>query len=297
MFLETQNKVEATEQTQVQAVPNDALSLIIKAEIDTKISTAKAFPRSIDKFMKGAMSMATVTEDVAASCGYSVSRAGGSITGASVRLAEIVCANYGNLIAGTRVIANDGKTVTAQGFCHDLEANYSVQVEVKRRITNKYGQTFSEDMQVVTGNAACAIAYRNAVFKVVPASLIESIYERTREIVRGSAETLAVRRTKAMEYFKGIGVSDKQVFDKLGVRGIDDIDLHRLVTLTGLRSSIKNGEETIAGVFHNEDDVKAQAKTSKDAIKDIITKAKPATKAKDDAPGTDDSPINLSDLA
>lgn len=230
-----------------------ALSLITKAEIDIQISTAKAFPRSNKMFLDKAMSMATLSEDIAASCAYALPRGGKALEGPSVRLAEIVCASYGNIRAGARVIANDGKTITAQGVCHDLESNYCVTVEVKRRITDKFGKTFNEDMQVVTGNAACAIAYRNAVFKVVPSALVGDVYEKAKEVAKGSAETLVVRRDKAIKYFKELGVSDKQICDALEIKKIEDIDLDKLSILTGMRTLIKNGESTIKDLFETKD--------------------------------------------
>jgi len=236
--------METNQTTELQIVSSEALSLITKAEIDVKISTAKAFPRSLKMFMDKAMSMATFNEDIAASCSYSVPREGKSIDGPSVRLAEIICASYGNIISGARVISNDGKSITAQGFCHDLETNNSVSVEVKRRITKKNGQTFSEDMQIVTGNAACSIAFRNAVFKVVPSALCQEVYDRAREVARGSAETLVKRRDKALEYFRGLKVTDKQICDALEIKKVEDIDLDKLAILTGIKASIKNGETT-----------------------------------------------------
>jgi hypothetical protein len=235
----------------LQIVTQDALSLITKAEIDIKISTAKAFPRSLKMFMDKAMSMATFNEDIAASCSYSVPREGKSIDGPSVRLAEIVCASYGNIISGARVIANDGKAITAQGFCHDLETNNSVTVEVKRRITKKNGQTFSEDMQIVTGNAACAIAFRNAVFKVVPSALCQDIYDRAKEVAKGTAETLVKRRDKALDYFRSLKVTDKQICEVLEIKKVEDIDLEKLATLTGMKSAIKNGESTVQSLFES----------------------------------------------
>lgn len=233
----------------IQMVSQDALSLITKAEIDVQISTAKAYPRSLKMFLDKAMSMATISEEIAASCSYSVPRSGKSLDGKSVRLAEIICASYGNIRSGARVIANDGKTITAQGICHDLETNNSVTVEVKRKITDKNGKTFSEDMQVVTGNAACAIAYRNAIFKVVPSALSDEIYDKAKEVARGTAETLVVRRNKAVEYFKGLNVKEKQICEVLEVKKIEDIDLDKLSILTGMRSAIKNGETTVKDVF------------------------------------------------
>lgn len=242
---------------EIQHVNNDALSLITKAEIDVQISTAKAFPRSIKMFLDKAMSIATVNENVSASCSYSLPRAGKTLDGPTVRLAEIVCASYGNIRSGARVIANDGKTITAQGICHDLETNNCVTVEVKRRITDKQGRTFNEDMQTVTGNAACAIAYRNAVFKVVPSALVSEVYDKAREVARGTAETLIARRDKALAYFKELGVKDKQILDILEIKKIEDIDLDKLATLSGMRTLIKNGESTIQDLFNPKAEIDA----------------------------------------
>lgn len=241
-----------TEIQEVVVVEN-ALSVITKAEIDVQISTAKAYPRSLKMFLDKATSMATINEDIAASCSYSLPRGGKSLEGATVRLAEIVCSTYGNIRAGARVIANDGKTITAQGICHDLETNYSATVEVKRKITDKFGKTYNEDMQVVTGNAACAVAYRNAVFKVVPTALVTDIYDKAKEVARGTAETMVKRREKALSYARSLKITDKQICDVLEIKKVDDIDLDKLETFRGMLTLIKNGESTVKDLFENAD--------------------------------------------
>jgi hypothetical protein len=250
----------------VEVLKNEAsLSLLTKAEIDTQIATAKAFPRSIKQFMNKTLSIATINEDVADSCAYALPRADKTLEGPSVRLAEIVAGCYGNLRAGMRVVANDGKTITAQGICHDLETNTCVTLEVKRSILQnvweddptrpgkrrKSGrmETMTEDMQVVTGNAACAIAFRNVVFKVVPAALIQDIYEKVKEVARGSAETMPVRRKKALDYLHSLGVKDDQIASVLQLKSVDDIDLDKLAILRGMVSSLKNQESTVADLF------------------------------------------------
>lgn len=247
--------MENSEKLEITTVSESALSLITKAEIDMQIATAKAFPRSIKMFLDKAMSIATVNENVAASCSYALPRGGKSLEGPSVRLAEIVCSTYGNIRSGARVIDNDGKTITAQGICHDLETNNSVTVEVKRKITNREGKTFNEDMQTVTGNAACAIAYRNAVFKVIPSALVSEVYDRAKEVARGTAETLVVRRDKALAYFKEIGVKDKQICEVLEIKKVEDIDLDKLSTLRGMVTLIKNGESTIDALFNSKEEI------------------------------------------
>jgi hypothetical protein len=230
-------------------VSQDALSLITKAEIDMQISTAKAFPRSVKESIDKALSIASISQEVAESCIYAIPRGGKKLEGPSVRLAEIVASSFGNIRTGARVIANDGKTVTAQGICHDLETNNCVTVEVRKSILDRNGNTYSEDMQVVTGNAACAIAFRNVVFKVIPAALVESVYEKVKLVAKGTSETLEVRRSKAVNWLQGKGISDKQICDTLAVKKIGDIDLEKLATLTQYKTAINNGDTTLEEVF------------------------------------------------
>lgn len=251
---ENVNQVNSVEVLKDEA----ALSLVLKAEIDTQIATAKAFPRSIKHFIDKTMSIATINEDVAQSCAYALPRGNKILEGPSVRLAEIVVGAYGNIRAGMRVIHNDGKTITAQGICHDLETNTCITLEVKRSILqnewkngNKTGRmiTMSEDMQVVTGNAACAIAFRNAVYKVVPSALIQDIYEKVKEVAKGTAETLPTRRKKALDYLHSLGVKDDQICSVLDLKAVEDIDLEKLAILRGMCTLIKNQESTVAELF------------------------------------------------
>lgn len=252
----------------VQVVTETSLQLITKAEIDAQVATAKAFPRSLKQFRDKAVSFATISESVAESCTYALPRGGGKIEGPSVRLAEIVCSSFGNIRSGARVIANDGKTITAQGICHDLETNNCITVEVKRKITDKYGKTYNEDMQVITGNAACAIAYRNAVFKVVPYALVSDIQEEAKKVAMGTLETLPSKRGKAVDYFHSKGVKDEDLCRVLEVKSIEDIDLEKLATLRGMVTLIKNGESTIKDLFEDyEASKKADLKNRQDGNK------------------------------
>jgi hypothetical protein len=232
----------------------DALSTIVKADIDIQISTAKNYPRSLTKFMKELERIGTLTVPIAESCSYGLPRKQKNettgrfetkvITGPSVRFAEIVCATYGNIRSGARVISNDGKFITAQGFCHDLETNNFIAIEYKRKITDRNGRTYSEDMQGVTGNAACAIAFRNAVFKVIPAAIVAEPYEKIKEVAKGDAATLETRRQKAVNFFTQRGVDEKRIFTALNVDGMKDIDLDKLAELSAMKAAFANQEVT-----------------------------------------------------
>ncbi|MCK5316276.1 MAG: hypothetical protein KAJ55_00100 [Anaerolineales bacterium] len=234
-----------------------ALGAVDKASIDVQVATAKQYPRSVDKALKEALTLATLDEDTAASMFYAIPRAGKVIEGPSSRLAEVMAYSWGNLRVDADIIGEDATHITSMGTCFDLEKNVAVRVRVKRRITDKYGKKFNADMIGVTGNAAVSIALRNSVFKVIPAALVRRIYLAARAASLGQGGTITQKRQKALEWFQKAGVKDSQVFELLGVRGLDDIGEDQLITLRGLVTAIKDGETSVEDTFnppkHSED--------------------------------------------
>lgn len=246
------NEVQSMEEQhmEVMQVNNvESLAALTRSEIDVQIATAKQYPRNLANVLGNIETLATMDEEIAGSCFYTLRRQGKIIEGASVRMAEIIASSWGNLRVQARIIGNDGKMITAQGVCHDLESNYAVSAEVKRRITDKMGHTFSEDMQVVTGNAACAIAMRNALFKVVPAALVKKVIDKAKKVSLGESMTLETSRAKMLQYFKTIGIEEKQIFDYLSIKKLDEITIDMVIELRGLANAIKEGTTTAKEAF------------------------------------------------
>lgn len=217
--------------------------------VDVQITTAKQFPRSIATFMKRAAEMAILTEEVAASCVYAIPRDGKTIEGPSARLAEIVAHAWGNLRIQAGVTDDDGRYVTARGEAWDVESNVAIGFEVKRRITNRKGDTFNDDMIAVTGNAAASIALRNAVFKTVPSAFWRPIYAQCRKVIAGDAKTFETRRDAMLKAFAVMGVTEARLCKALGVEGMADVKLDHIVTLTGYYNALRDGETTIEDAF------------------------------------------------
>jgi hypothetical protein len=214
-----------------------------------RVATACAYPRSVKQFVKNCMEMATLTEQVAEECFYALPRDGKTVEGPSARLAEIVASSWGNCRAGARVVDEGAEFITAQGVFHDLERNVSITMEVRRRITGKGGRRYSADMIGVTGNAACAIALRNAVFRGVPKALWSSVYEAARSTAIGDAQTLADKRTKMFAHFLKLGATREAILAVIGVPGEEDIGLDQLATLKGIATAIKEGDTTVEQAF------------------------------------------------
>lgn len=250
--MENSNEIQVVEPEKVEVMQVDSAEALMaqtRSEIDVQIATAKQFPRNLSQVLNNIETLATMDEETAASCFYMLRRQGKLIEGPSVRMAEIIASSWGNIRVQSRIIGNDGKMITAQGVCHDLESNYAVSAEVKRRITDKGGRTFSEDMQVVTGNAACAIAMRNALFKVVPMALVKKVVNKAKKVSLGEATSLEETRKKMIDYFQKIGVDQQHLFDYLSVGKIDEIDTDMCVELRGLATAIKEGTTTVQETF------------------------------------------------
>jgi len=231
------------------SVESGTIALLNRSEVDAQIATAHRFPRSIKAFLNEARELATLNENVAYECTYAVPRDGKVIEGPSARFAEIVLSAWGNCRSGARIVDIGPNFITAQGVCHDLQRNVAITFEVRRRITNRQGRRFNDDMIVVTGNAASSIALRNSILKVIPKAFWSDVWEEARRVARGDVRTLANRRAEALKMLEGYGVRPDQVFTLLEVRGIEDVTLDHLVTLRGIVTAIKEGDTTPEEAF------------------------------------------------
>ena len=258
----------------------EVLQAINKSEIDIQVSTAKQYPRSIPDVLNKISTYATMDTETAADCFYVLRRSGsgGSTTveGLSVRMAEIIAGAWGNLRVQTRIVGNDGRTITAQGICHDLETNVAVSVEVKRRITDKYGKTYSEDMQVVTGNAASAIAFRNAVLKVVPKAVTKRVIEGVKQVALGQSLDLETSRQKMLEYFGKLGVTKDMILDYLNLKKVEEIDKEAVFELRATANAIKEGTTTVQETFIKASNEKRQTENARKKVESAMAKIEEA---------------------
>ena len=242
-----------------------------KASFDIQIVTAKRFPRDIIRAKDNSIAIATMDKETAESCGYALPRGGKPIQGPSVHLARILAQSWGNLRVESRVSDITANQIVSQAVCFDLENNLAVKVEVRKKITNKNGQRFNDDMITVTGNAANSIALRNAVFNVIPKSVTEAVYKATRNMISGdlSDETKLIKaRTEALKYFKdNYKASEEEVLKACGVAAVGAIKQDQIILLRGIMQAIKDGDTTPDQVFERN-----KPKSPDDKKKDLKNK-------------------------
>lgn len=260
-------EVLPVEAQDVQIVQVDAVE---RANVDSQVATAKRYPRDIRRSIDNSVVMATMNQETAQSCSYALPRGGKPITGPSVHLAKIIVSNWGNMRTEAKVVQITDKQVISRGTCWDLETNVASAFEVRRSIIGKNGQRFSDDMITVTGNAANSIAYRNAVFAVIPKAITDRVYYAAQKFITGdlsdSDKLLKVRTGILNNSKNNYGITEEEVVKMCGKQTVNQIGADEISMLMGTIQALKDGDTTV-------DELMKPIRESKEAINHKIAEA------------------------
>lgn len=223
-----------------------------RAAIDMQITTAKRYPRNVQRAINNSIAIITLDVETAKTCHYSVPRGGKSVSGPSVHLAKILAQNWGNMRVETKVVATDERHVTSQAVAFDLETNLAIKVEVKRSIMGKFGR-FNDDMITVTGNAGNSIALRNAILAVIPKGVVDKCYNTAKAMITGDISDeakLIARRKQVVDGLKDTySITEKDILAAIGKQAVNHITADDIITLIGIGQAIKDGDTTVDEAF------------------------------------------------
>jgi len=239
---------------QTEIISMNALEAITGAEINSQVATARRFPRDVERCIQHATQLATMTQEIAEDCHFSVPRGGKDIEGPSVRLAEILASTWTNLRVGARVLEVGEREVVCQGVAFDAESNVAISKEVRRPIVysdkgERAGRRYGDDQIMLTANAGSSIAFRNAVFACIPQAIWWPVYEAALRVMHDGKVPMMQRAQKALAWFKARGVDTPAIlaFLKVGTIGaIGETEYDRLV---GVKNALAEGATTIQDVF------------------------------------------------
>lgn len=226
-----------------------------RIDVDQQVATAKAHPRVLSDVRALAYQLITQDKDAATDCYYALPRgkeknAQGQwiqkiVKGPTARFAEIMFHSWGNARASARVTEVQDRVIVALGYCYDLQQNVAIAFEVRRRIVDSEGKRYNDDMILNTGNAACSIALRNAVLKVIPKPFWKGLLQSAEEIVMGDRTTLVDRRQKVFDQFKVYRITPAMACELAGAAGTADVGQEQLVVLQGMLTALKDGDVTV----------------------------------------------------
>lgn len=217
--------------------------------LDVQVSTAKEYPRSVQRFQSDLSAWATLNKETALECFFSLPRDGKQVIGPSIRFAELIQAAYGNLIVESQIVDEGRAFVVVQATCRDLERNIASRAQVRRNIVMKSGKRYGEAMIETTIMAASAIARRNAIFQIVPKALWSPIWEKARIVARGDEKSFVERRTSVTKELVTLGVDPKNLKSAVGGKDPKDLTGDDLLFLEMKLREIKAGESSPQEAF------------------------------------------------
>lgn len=246
-----------------EVIESSSLSKIEEAALQSQVSVAQKFPRSITVFRRQLREIATMDPTIAMEMMYSLPRAGKQLVGPSVRFAEALVSCWKNARVSVEVVDVDTveNHVTAEGRFYDAEANVGFAIRVRRRNVMKR----DADGYQVTGQAASSIALRNAILRGVPKALWADIFEAAKETAVGKAASIVQMRDEMVKVFGALGVTEKKVLDALGIAGREDMGADELIAMKAWRKQLNEKTHTVEDIFGDpaQDEVESLMMTMK----------------------------------
>lgn len=249
-----------------------ALAAIIgNAEVVKEMSSiyiAKQFPRNVDAVI-AEVSAACSRKELASLAQYSYPRGNETVTGPSIRLAEVILAAWGNCESGWRELGRHrdkakGLMVSeCEAFAFDKEKNVirkiSFEVTHVRNTKNgSYALTDERDIYELCANMSSR-RIRSCILQIVPGWLVEMAVMLCNQTMRDdNVGNLKGRIADMMAKFDEIGISVEMIERKIQ-RSVDDITNKDIVSLGRLYNSIKDGFVTRASVFGADAEAAADA--------------------------------------
>ena len=189
------------------------------AEVAAAVSTARQFPRNTSWAVEQ-MQMLCQRLAVAQRAFYSVPNRG---SGLSVHIARELSRIFGNVDYGVRELSRDDDKGESemQAWAWDVETNVRstrsfIVPHAKSTRGGRKELTDLNDIYLNNQNVA-ARAVRECIFSILPGWFLadaEQILRQTLE--RGDGKPIEQRRIDAIDMFKGIGVTEKQLTVRLG---------------------------------------------------------------------------------
>lgn len=275
---------------EVVAQPTNAAALAMShrevAEIQTMVMVAKKFPRdpiiSMDRILN-----ACTRPSLAEEATYEYARGGSQVTGASIRLAEVMAMNWGNMMTGVKEVSRINGVSECVAYAFDVETLFRDEktFQVRHwRDTRSGGYQITEERDIYELIANMGARRKRAcILAVIPGDVREAALEQCAKTLTAKVEITPDSIKKMLESFAAFSVTKEMIETKIQ-RRVDTILPAQVLQLRRIHNSLRDGMATVGDFFQAPDPVagSAAATSQAEAIKEKIKskqQGKPAEKA------------------
>lgn len=259
------------------------------AEVKAQVLMARQFPRDPQMAMDNILRECQ-RPTLADAAVYSFPRGKETVTGPSIRLAEVIARNWGNNTYGLEVLERKqgiGKTPGVsiiRAFAWDLETNtyISRQFELKHwRATRSGGYAITDDRDIYELEANMGSRrMRACILQMIPGDITAMAVAACRKTaINGLSDSMkdpAKRQrivTGTVKVYSKMGISQEDLENYLNA-GVNDWNADHMQRLKELKMSIDDGVLTIGEVFPHLAGGDKNETISKDQIKVLMSAAK-----------------------
>ena len=221
------------------------------AEVQAAMMIARLNPRdpvaAVDRILN-----ACTRPSLAEAAIYQYSRGGADVSGPSIRLAEAIAQQWGNIKTSVRELEQANGASVVQAIAWDLETGYQCDkvFHVQHVRHTKAGTKRLEDprdiYELVANQAARRL--RACILAVIPGDVTEAAVKQCETTLHTSADTSPETVTKMMAAFAGFGVTKEQIETRIQ-RRLDAIQPAQLVSLKKIYASLRDGMSSPADWF------------------------------------------------
>lgn len=220
------------------------------AEAQGQLILAKRFPRDETSAHAKLMNSCKLP-GLASVAFYNVPRAGGSVSGPSIRLAEEIARVYGNFEYGHKELSRtDGKSEVLVYAWDKENNNYSTRqitvmhvLDYKDKVTKQNMSRPLHDQKDIDDKIANVASkqMRGRILALLPKWMVEDAIQQCRATLAGNVqEPIESRVRKMSQAFSVFGVTVEMLQNYLG-HPLSSVTADQLVDLVGIHNAIRDG--------------------------------------------------------
>ncbi|WP_407067031.1 hypothetical protein [Heyndrickxia faecalis] len=222
-------------------------------EVKGQIFMAKQFPRNVFQAEQRILD-ACKRPSLAETAMYQYPRGGTKVTGPSIRLAEVLAQNWGNISFGVKELEQREGESVAMAYAWDLETNtrqekiFTVKHTFKAKGKLKKLDDPRDIYEKVANDGARRL--RSCILGIIPGDIVDNAVKQCEETLRGNGKgPLKDRVAKMLKVFKEkYRVTQEMIEDRLGYHAdaFTEIDL---VNLGKIYNSLQDGMSKVDDWF------------------------------------------------
>ena len=277
---------------------SEALAQREVSEVQGGMILAKRFPRdpvvAMDRIMQEC-----ARPTLAKVAAYEYARGGSDVSGPSIRLAEVLARNWGNIWCGVKEVARNDGASECVAYSWDLETGFRDEKMFRVRHwrdTKKGGYALTDERDIYERIAdAGARRKRACILAVIPGDVVEAAVDQCELTLKTSVVITPDTTKKMLDKFDAIGVS-KAMIEKRIQRRVEAITPALVVQLGKIYNSLKDGMSAPADWFEGGESLEERIAKKNGASgpapgsdQDIARRAKAKKAAQEQQPPADDA--------